>query len=151
MQDIKNNLLLHVQNYASSRVTGLQHQIRELQQDLMAESKSTAGDKHETGRAMIQLELEKRGAALKEAEQLQKVVRKIQISAQAPRVALLGSLVACQDHWYYLSVSAGCFKHLGIDYYCVSGQSPLGQQLLGKSVGDKIKLPAGELQITGIY
>lgn len=150
-QEIKKMLLAHVQKYADSRVNGLQHQIRELQQDLATESKSTAGDKHETGRAMMQLELETLGSALKEAEFLQNLARRIQISGAESSVVLSGSLVVCQGQWYFLSVSAGCFTYQGICYYCVSLQSPVGKQLLGKAVGDTISLPAGALQITAIY
>jgi hypothetical protein len=150
-QEIKKMLLDHVQKYADSRVNGLQHQIRELQQDLATESKSTAGDKHETGRAMMQLELETLGSALKEAEFLQNLARRIQISGPESLVVLSGSLVECQGKWYFLSVSAGCFRYQGISYYCVSSQSPVGKQLLGKAVGDTISLPAGDLQITGVY
>ena len=35
--------------------------ILELQQSLDSETKSSAGDKHETGRAMLQIDLEKAG------------------------------------------------------------------------------------------
>jgi len=151
MSDIKKSLLDYVQNYADSKVTGLMQQIRELQKDLTSEAKSTAGDKHETGRAMMQLELETLGLALKEAEFLQNLARRIQIADHSNSVILSGSLVECQGHWYFLSVSAGCFNQNDLDYYCVSIQSPIGKQLLGKAVGDKICLPVGELLITGIY
>lgn len=151
MTEIKNRLLAYVQKYAQVKVDGLQQQIRELQQDLSAEAKSTAGDKHETGRAMMQLELESLGSALREAELLQNQVRRLQITELTPAVVLYGSLVECQGQWYFLSVSAGSFELQGIKYYCVSLQSPVGKQLLGRAVGDQIRLPHVSLQITGIY
>ena len=46
----------------------LEQQKKSLQKDLTSEIKSSAGDKHETGRAMIQLELEKLGNQIHKIE-----------------------------------------------------------------------------------
>ena len=42
--------------------------INEVKESSNSESKSSAGDKHETSKAMMQLEIEKLGTQLKEAE-----------------------------------------------------------------------------------
>jgi len=46
----------------------IQHTIVEIQHSLTSETKSSAGDKHETGRAMLQLEREKIGNQLAEID-----------------------------------------------------------------------------------
>ena len=45
--------------FIESRLKTIEKAIFELQQSLDSETKSSAGDKHETGRAMLQIELEK--------------------------------------------------------------------------------------------
>lgn len=54
--------------FVNERLARIQGQIKELETALTSETKSSAGDKHETGRAMIQLEREKLGQQLAELE-----------------------------------------------------------------------------------
>ena len=67
-----------------------------LQVSLTSESKSTAGDKHETGRAMIQLEREKLGNQLKQLELQEAVLRKIQTDKKSDLI-VLGSYVVTDN------------------------------------------------------
>ncbi len=55
----------------------IQQTIAEIQQSLTSETKSSAGDKHETGRAMLQLEREKAGQQLAEIQKLQEHLSKV--------------------------------------------------------------------------
>lgn len=151
MKEVKKALYLFVKGYAETRKSALRDQIKSLQEDLTSEDRSTAGDKHETGRAMMQLELEKLGNSLKEAELLEREIRMISIADQNMGAIGRGSLVECSGGWYYLSISAGAFKQEHVTYYCVSPQSPIGLQLIGKSTGDQICIPAGNFTIKGVY
>lgn len=147
----KEALFEHCGAYAAKRIQTLKTQIRELQEDLNSESKSTAGDQYETGRAMMQLELERFSRALDEAERLEGALKRLPSpKTQSDRV-IPGSLVECGALRYYLAISAGACTLEGQTYYCVSAESPVGQQLLGKTVGATLALPAGEFQITAIY
>ena len=58
---LKDLLFAHCQHYIKAKQLLLEKQKEALQLALTSESKSSAGDKHETGRAMIQLEREKLG------------------------------------------------------------------------------------------
>ena len=58
---IKEKLFFHCENYLQKRKDLLEQRKNELQLALTSETKSSAGDKHETGRAMIQIEREKLG------------------------------------------------------------------------------------------
>ena len=59
------------------RITELKSIIQESQDAANNETKSSAGDKHETGRAMAQLETEKLSSQLSEALKTQKTLQKI--------------------------------------------------------------------------
>ena len=108
-----------------------------LQASLTSESKSTAGDKHETGRAMIQLEREKLGNQLKQLELQEAVLAKIRIDNKSNLIAL-GSYVETNNMDYYLSISLGKIKLEEKDVFAISSKSPIGTLLLGKEIGDEI-------------
>ena len=108
-----------------------------LQVSLTSENKSTAGDKHETGRAMIQLEREKLGNQLKPLELQEAVLHKIQTDKKSDLV-VLGSYVVTDNMQYYLSISLGKIELEGKEVYAISSQSPIGALLLGKKESDRI-------------
>ena len=105
---------------------------------LFSETKSSAGDKHETGRAMLQLEMEKAGQQLVEIQYLKETLAKIDIN-KPTNLVCLGSLVCTQQANYFLAISAGKLSIDNSDYYAISPNSPIGKELLGKKKGDTIK------------
>lgn len=113
----------------------IQLQIKELETALTSETKSSAGDKHETGRAMIQLEREKLGQQLAEVEKTQQLLFKVPKNRDAKTVGL-GSLVITDSSIYYLAISAGEYKNTQASVYCISAATPIGKLVFGKSVGD---------------
>jgi hypothetical protein len=111
---------------------------------LFSETKSSAGDKHETSRAMLQLEMEKASQQLTSVNQLKTVLDKINIT-KTLHLICLGSLIVTTKGFYFLAISAGKITIDSVDYYAVSINSPIGQQLLGKKVGDKISFNQAEI------
>lgn len=122
------------QEYVDSRIQRIQQQIHEVRQSLTAESKSTAGDKHETGRAMLQLEREKLGQQLLEAEKMQQVLKRAAIIKTTGKVTL-GSLVETDKATYYILISAGNFESDGRNVFCISAKTPMARLLIGKEKG----------------
>jgi transcription elongation GreA/GreB family factor len=116
--------------------TTLQNQISAYQLALTSETKSSAGDKHETGRAMLQLEIEKAGQQLKSVAAMQQVLSKINLSKKSNKIGL-GSLVITDKATYFLAISLGAITINQKNYIVVSLQSPLGKDLFGKSVGQE--------------
>jgi len=55
---IKTLLFDHCKSFLESKLAAHKNQIDLLYESLYSETKSSAGDKHETGRALIQLEIE---------------------------------------------------------------------------------------------
>jgi transcription elongation GreA/GreB family factor len=105
--------------------------------DLFSETKSSAGDKHETGRAMIQLEMEKAGQQLSEVIWMKEVLNRIDIKKNNDVISL-GSLIITTKGNYFLAISVGKISVESLDYFAISSQSPIGKQLLGKKVGEFI-------------
>ena len=148
-KDLKIALYQFCQGFVDQRATRIQSQIKELQTALDSETKSSAGDKHETGRAMLQLEREKLGHQLAEVQDLNRVMQKIDISSKKTAAAL-GSLVKTTTANYFLAISAGEFKSGDSPIYCISLNTPIGIMLLGKTVGDTIGFNGNVLKIVEI-
>ena len=139
-----------VKDYAHSKVHSLKTRINEVVEALNSETKSSAGDKHETGRAMLQLEREKLGKQLAEAEKLQAIAERIPLKKQGDNIRL-GSLVQTNTAHYYISISAGRFQLEDMQVFCISASSPIGQVLLGKTVGDGIEFKGVVQKVVNVY
>lgn len=118
------------------KINFLQQEMKAAQEDAQQETKSTAGDKYETGRAMIHLELEKMAGQLNEMIRNRKVLDQIDPLKTNPTVQL-GSVVITTQGNYFLSISAGTLKAEEKDFFCISPASPIGLLLVGKSKGDQ--------------
>ena len=135
--EVKSQLFQNCQEFVESRLQTVQNTIAEIQESLMSETKSSAGDKHETGRAMLQLELEKAGHQLSEVEKLKETLSKIDIHKVSKTVGL-GSIVLTSNSNYFISISAGEFIIDGTNYFAISPSTPIGLLLMGKNVGDEV-------------
>ena len=128
-------MLKHCTDVVEKRFSKIKQTIADIEESLTEESKSTAGDKHETGRAMLQIDRENAGKQLQEVEKLQQLIRKIDINSKAD-YARLGSLVYTNQATYFISISIGAVTVGKSTYLCLTFNSPIGQLLSGKKIGD---------------
>lgn len=148
--DLKESLYQFCLGFVQERNARIKSQMNGIQEALGSETKSSAGDKHETGRAMLQLEREKLGQQLSEAEQMGRILDKVDISSKKTTAAL-GSLVKTTMANYFLAISAGEYKSGDDKNYCISLNTPIGIMLLGKTVGETIRYNGNEIEIINIY
>lgn len=141
IQQTKKGLYNACLNFVDSRLNTVMNVIKSVNKDLLSETKSSAGDKHETGRAMLQLEIEKASQQLTSIIDMKNVLEKISTEIGS-EVICLGSVVITNKANYYLAISAGKFTIENIDYFAVSTNSPIGKELLGKKKGDTINFNA---------
>jgi len=102
------------------------------------DAKSSAGDKHETGVAMAQLEQEKLTKQINELLLLKENLQKIIPTTFQTKVGL-GSLVETNNGWYYFSIGIGQISVDGNSFFALNPKAPIGELMLGKSVGEKIQ------------
>ena len=112
------------------------------------DTKSSAGDKHETSRAMAMLEKEKAANQLSELRKLQQAL--MGVSTNVMNTAEVGALIQLNTGWFYLAVGLGKIEVNKTSIFCISLASPLGTALLGKSSGEQISLNGRALQILQI-
>lgn len=134
----KQQLYNFCKSFVEDRVARIQKRIKDVQEALASDTKSSAGDKHETSRAMLQLEREKLGQQLAEAEKMRQILAKVDPERYKDPIGL-GSCVKTSKADYFLAISAGEYKNGTASVFCISTGTPIGQLLMGKSVGDTIK------------
>lgn len=135
MVDEKRKLLAHCVSFLNSRIETAQEAIRMAQESANDETKSSAGDKYETGRAMMQLEIEKNSTQLEEALKQKKILDAINIELQPVKIQN-GSLVLTDQGNFFIAISVGLVKIESKSYAIVSAQSPIGARLFGLKQGD---------------
>ena len=123
--------------------------ISDLAQDAQNDAKGSAGDKHETALAMMHIEQEKLNQKLAEIVGQKNTIDKIDADAIHAKVAL-GSLVQTNEMLFYISTALPKITIDNKTIIAVSPESPLGSQLLGKSVGDEITINNNRFHIKTI-
>ncbi|MCF8255908.1 MAG: 3-oxoacyl-ACP synthase [Flavobacteriales bacterium] len=134
---MKSALLNHCISVARQKVQSLETELTSTQQSTASEGKSTAGDKHETARAMMHLEQEKLHRQIAEAQMLLAELERIDAKVNHTRVGL-GSLITTDRGMFFIAAGLGKVEFEGTPYFVVSVQAPLSAQLLGKAVGEKV-------------
>jgi transcription elongation GreA/GreB family factor len=137
-------------NYVQERIGNAKDAMESAQESANDETKSSAGDKHETGRAMAQLEKEKSAAQLAEASQLKRAFSEFSAD-RVYTVAGLGSLVIASTGNYYVSISAGKVEVDGVLYFALSPVSPIGRCFQGKGAGEMVTFNGRSIEIKGVY
>jgi transcription elongation GreA/GreB family factor len=133
---IKEILFKECEAFVNKRLQTVEEIISSNQKALQSETKSSAGDKHETGRAMLQLEMEKAGQQLAGITQMKLILAQINISKKT-KIAHLGSIVETDFSNYFLSISTGKIIVEDKIYFAISLSSPIGKLLLGKKINEE--------------
>lgn len=141
---IKQRLYDYCVSAVEDKIQRAEEALRHLQSSHETESKSSMGDKYETGRAMINLEKEKVAQQLNEASKMRKLLAGLDPEKSSDKIGA-GSLVVTDVANFFISVSLGRMTLEGDEYFIISPISPIGQQLLDKGVGDTLSF-AGKSQ-----
>jgi len=109
--------------------------LRKINEAKLSDTKSSAGDKFETSREMLQGEEDRIKATLSNALMLNKVLRQIDPTKASSKIEH-GAFVMGSMQNYYISVGLGKLEIEGIKYWAISMASPIAKQMTGKIEGD---------------
>ena len=123
----------------NERIDSFQFTLDELSISVMNETKSTAGDKHETALSMLQLEQSRIAEHLYEAIDNKTIFMQIDLDESSDMIRS-GSLVQTNKGYFFISIALPKVMVDGIAVIAISPQSPLGQKLMGHSKGDVIEM-----------
>ena len=135
-EELKGELLKLCKIFVQDRIQNAENAMQNAQQSANSEERSTAGDKHDTARAMSHLEQEKSAKYLDEAIKLKRAFSEL-LKAQPSDVIDFGSLVVTNQGTYFIALSIGVIKLDKEDYFIVSPTSPIAIAFKGLVVGDK--------------
>ena len=147
----KNDIFDALESHLQAAVGEAQGHLASLQEALSSEAKSTAGDKHETGRAMIHQEMRQVNDTLQRSQSaLQEWTRMKQVQTAPVRVAS-GVLVETTGPWVLVGLPLGKLSLDGGLVLGVSPEAPLAQSWHGAKVGDEVRLGSSTLQIVALH
>jgi len=111
-----------------------------------SDTKSSAGDKFETGREMMQREMDKISASIDQSKNQLNFLSKINLN-RSYSIVDLGCLITTDQGIYYISIGLGKVEINAEIIYAISLDSPIGQLLKGKRVGDELEFRGKTLKI----
>ncbi len=132
---LKSNIYSACLKVLDDKIINHQTSMHELTEGLGSDSKSSAGDKHETARAMMQIEYQKIDNQLQEALIQKELLEKMHNDTAADHI-IKGSLIKTNKGYLYLSVPLGRINIDNVAVMALSPQSPLGIQLMGLKKND---------------
>ncbi len=134
----------------AQRISTIENSLLQVRESRNSETKSSAGDKYETGRAMLQIEEDNYQRQLHQALLLKNQVQQID-ATQSKQVVGPGSLVITSRGRYFVSVALGQVTLEDQVYFCISPTSPMGQRLLGREKGFEFEFNGAEIEITEVF
>jgi hypothetical protein len=130
----KQKIYQYYSQLVQDRIDVFRDMIVALTEDSKNDAKGSAGDKHETALSMMHLEQEKLNNKLREVVAQKAILDKIDSSKIAGSI-VVGSLVKANGIYLYLSLALPKINIEGVNVIALSPQSPLGNKLMGNTVG----------------
>jgi transcription elongation GreA/GreB family factor len=149
MNDIKNRLFNLCMAYVDERIANATEAIAAARDSSNDDTKSSAGDKYETGRAMMQQDIDRQTLQLGEAQKLKIFLERMEPENQSETVQN-GSLVYTNYGIFYLAISIGQVELDGTSYFVISGSSPIGAQLINQTPGARVSFNGRDYKIESI-
>jgi transcription elongation GreA/GreB family factor len=148
-QEIKLSLFALCKAYVAQRINTARQAMETAQESANSETKSSAGDKYETGRAMAQLERDRNAQLLSEALKLSQDLDRLNVDKTYETVQP-GSLVTTNRGSFFISISAGKLTLDGIDYFAISLASPIGVALASRKSGETVTFNKQVYQVMSV-
>lgn len=132
-----------------ARIHEIKLEITETIDSKKNETKSSAGDKYETGREMIQQVLSNLESQLSKFKQMKNELDTINFNNNS-NVINLGSFVETDNNCFLISVAFGKINLTENEFYAISIHSPIGKALKNKKKSDIVIFQNKEIHIKNI-
>ncbi|MDT0648662.1 transcription elongation factor [Autumnicola edwardsiae] len=149
MNKIKQQLFEACGNYVQERINSISSAMKDLESDLENESKSSAGDKYETGREMINIEWNKLSNQLQQFKMLRETLEKAKKRQSSGQIQL-GSLIRTNMANYIVAIPAGQIDINDEKYFAIGANSPIAQILQDKKAGEDFSFNGKTNQIVSV-
>lgn len=147
---IKEQLYTACRDFLMDKIQSVEASLQEIQEAAGQETKSSAGDKYETAREMMQQERNKweaRLALLKsQLQELNYLERQTNGNTVQP-----GCIIETDKGYFLLGPAIGKVENALVKLMCISPGAPLGQALLHKKAGAPITLNGNTYHLISLY
>ncbi len=133
----KTEILQIVRNIISEKIIKLEDLILETRSS-NNDTKSSMGDKYETGREMLQQEINNLQVQLNAFSKQQEFLKNLRTD-KTEKVEK-GAVVETDKGMFYISVSVGEISVEGKKIIAISEESPLAKTMKGKEIGDEFSI-----------
>lgn len=138
--------------FIDNRIKAIREAIAETQASADQETKSSAGDKYETGLSMMQLDMEKQAEQLAEAIRTRDSLERMKLFDEASTGAVkAGNAIETTQGNFYIAISAGQLKTNGQTYFAVSPATPIASKLMGLKLGEGFSFNGKDYKINKIH
>lgn len=148
-QELKLRLYKHCLDYVNHQIDIINRALDDAQSAANDETKNSAGDKYETGRAMKQRESEVLVKRLNDYHALQKTLHFIDISKKCDHVRS-GALVTTSIGVFFIAISADEVVIDNEEYCLISQESPIGAAMLNCKAGGSFQFRGKAVKILSV-
>ncbi|OOG19116.1 hypothetical protein BWD42_03980 [Sphingobacterium sp. CZ-UAM] len=150
--EIKEKVLEIAIQRTNDRIAMIESALETARDSSNDDTKSSAGDKYETSREMIQQDINRyQGQLLEANKDLMQLTNIKSTIGDKTDFVKLGSLVKTNVGFYFIASSIGALKIDHHNVFVISAASPIGQLLLGKKVGDSFLFNKLNQTIAALY
>ena len=149
--DIKKKIQLHrfLETFLQERILEAKDLVQSLTESRNHDTKSSAGDKYETGRAMMQQQIDLSLGELHKTEVHLNNLRKLDPDTGG-RTVTAGSLVMTSQGQYYILTGIGKVEWGGLEFFVISPAAPLSQQMISRKQNDRFSFAGKEFEILSV-
>lgn len=152
MRTFKENIHHTYLEMTLQKIKALQKEQEDIMESLRQETKSTAGDKYETSRAMLHIEQGNIASQLAVLLQQKAILESIATKSNSPTETVqLGSLVKTNKGYIFIAAALGKAMIDAQTIFAVSPESPLGKLLIGKPANEQVIIQKAVYIIEAIF
>ena len=144
----KKDIIEYILSVLRSNIDLLENELKSIIEEKNSITKSSAGDKHETSRALMQSEFDKINNNYQSQLNQLKVIESLDITDK-PKIGL-GSLVETDSSILFIGIGLGVHQINNRKVLLISKASPIGKQIECKEEGDYIFLNKNKEKIIRI-
>ena len=145
----KKNLVSAVVDILENKIAEIEKAIENIQASVNEETKSSMGDKYEVGRVMAQNEREMLEVQLGEHKREMEILNTVNFFQKFDEVRL-GALTETSMGKFLIGVSLGKITFEGESIMLISPNSPIGKELIGKTLNQSFDFKGKPVKILSV-
>lgn len=135
----KNQVVEEIEAELKFKISALQTEISSLQQEKGEETKSSAGDKFETSREMMNQSINRLEGSLQQQKKQLQQLQELKTIKQTKKISV-GSFVSTKKTNFLFGLAFGKVNSHKGNIFALSLNSPLGKLFFDKEVGDTVTM-----------